>query len=188
MLTSRHVILILTLTLALAGCSGVKVKTDYDSTADFSAYDTYAWASQPSESNTGRTDRRGVPTLQQIQQAVDGHLTAIGMRKVSEDEANLLITNDLGVYEKKQINDPYYAFYAIELYEEGSLTLDFIDAKTGHLIWSGTGRRRLRHTAHKIGPYGMRFAETSERRQWRVQEMVDAILSKYPPGHDAVKD
>ena len=49
----RHIhALVLTLSLALWGCTDFKVKTDHDPTADFSSFKTFAFAG-PAEMNKG---------------------------------------------------------------------------------------------------------------------------------------
>src|SRR5689334_8078442 len=65
----------LLLLLALVGCVGAKVSTDYDPAASFSKYKTYAWLKGGEAPN---------PTVEQrIRTAIDGQLAAKGLTKVA---------------------------------------------------------------------------------------------------------
>ena len=50
--------------------------------------------------------------------------------------------------------------------------LDVIDAKTGALLWRGSTEGRLRDL------------RTPEERTARVNEVVAAVIAKFPPGED----
>ena len=51
---------------------------------------------------------------------------------------------------------------------EGSLYIDLIDAEKKELIWQGIGTASL--------------TQEMEKKQERINEIVSAILEKYPPG------
>ena len=52
---------------------------------------------------------------------------------------------------------------------EGTLFIDFIDAKTNELIWQGIGVADL-------------VMSTVEKKEARINEIVTKILAEYPPG------
>jgi hypothetical protein len=149
--------------VVVGACSGVKVRTDYEPGTDFSAYRTYAWLPP-----TPTVDASEL-LIERVRRAVDEELAARGMEKVAEEDAALRISERVSVVEKIQVNDPYYAYNQFDTYEEGTLLIDFVDAATHKLVWRGTGQSRLRDY------------KTPEERDQRVQEVVRAILKKYPP-------
>src|SRR5262245_12394631 len=86
--------------VGLAGCSGYKVRSDFDPGANLEDRDTYAWTAplpQPSPDSTVADARLaespppGGPIANadllavEIQRAVDNQLAAKGMRRVSRD-------------------------------------------------------------------------------------------------------
>lgn len=73
---------------------------------------------------------------------------------------------------------PYWGYWggywepgrvSIYEYEEGSLILDFVDAKTKELIWHGSAKAIVGNE------------KTPEERQKKIYETVQKILEKYPP-------
>ena len=153
----------LLLTVLLCGCTGVRVQSDYAAGTDFRSFETYAWL--PHEDRDASD-----PLLEErVQRAVDGELTAKGMRRVPPNEASLLVTYRVAVEEKVQVNDPYYATFQFETYEQGTLFVDLVDPKANLLVWRGVGETRLKHQ------------KTPEERTERVREVVEAILEQYPP-------
>ena len=178
------VALALALVLGLASCSGLKVSDDYDPAADFALYGSYAWLPRPdpTESAPGRIDDGLL--RQRIERAVDESLSAKGMRRVeAAGDATLLVTSHISVEQKLRVNTTNYGYgygrwgyygggytdTTVDQYEEGTLILDFIDAKTKQLVWRGMAQSRLKEMA------------TPEEREARVREAVAAILEKYPP-------
>lgn len=162
MLTLRRALLVLT--LAAAGCSGVDVRSDYEPATDFAAYRTYAWLPQ---TPTAQVDEL---VIGRIQRAVDAALDAKGLRPVSADEADLMVNQSVSVTEKLRVSDPYYSYEPYELYREGTLVIDLVDAETRQLVWRGTGQTRLAEL------------KTPEEREERVRRVVEAILARFPPG------
>ena len=73
---------------------------------------------------------------------------------------------------------PYWGYWggywepgrvSIYEYEEGSLILDFVDAKTKELIWHGSAKAIVGNE------------KTPEERQKKIYETIQKILEKYPP-------
>ena len=166
---NRLPLLALVLAFVLPACSGLKVNSDYDAEADFSVYATFAWLPAPVASDEAQA--RGVSEIlgERIQRAVDANLATKNMRKVSKAEAQLLVTYHLSVEEKIEFNDPYYAYDRVSTYEEGTMLIDLIDAKTERLIWRGSAQARIKNL------------DSAEQREERIREVVAAILAQYPP-------
>jgi len=155
--------------LVLTGCTIIKVRSDFDPKADFSEYETFAWLEQdpPAEASTDPMISELV--LDRIHVAVDRGMAAQWMQMVPAEEAQLLVAYHISIEQRVQITDPYYAYDTAKTYDEGTLVIDFIDAKTNKLVWRGVGQTRLRSY------------KTPEQRQQRVDEVVDKIFEQYPP-------
>ena len=54
-------------------------------------------------------------------------------------------------------------------YEEGSLILDFVDAKSKKLIWRGSAKAQIDNV------------DTPEKSEKLINEAVKEILKEYPP-------
>jgi len=173
-----------TIGLALPGCSGFKVSSDFDPEVDFSKYGSYAWLPRPDPTKDPEASRRDGLLIQRIERAVDASLTTKGMRRVEPEAGpSLLVTEHISVEQKLRVNTTNYGYgygrwgyygggYTdtyVDQYEEGTLILDFIDAQTKQLVWRGSVQSRLRDES------------TPEARDARVRAAVNAILDRYPP-------
>lgn len=150
------------LAVALVGCAATKptLRTEYDRTADFSAYRTYAYA-QPLG-----TDKAGYSTLttQHFKNAIDTQLGARGYRRV-ESDPDLLVNFNANATEKTDVRSTptatlgvgYYGYrYGMytnfPLYREdvetvrykvGTANVDVVDARRKQLVWEGVAEGRL---------------------------------------------
>lgn len=146
----------------LAGCAatGPSIRTDYDRSADFSAYRTYAYV-QPLG-----TDRAGYSTLttQHFKGAIDAQLAARGYRRV-ESDPDLLVNVNANATEKVDVRAAptatigvgYYHYryglysgfplYRNDVetvrYRVGTANVDVVDAKRKQLVWEGIAEGRL---------------------------------------------
>lgn len=173
----------------LGGCSaGLSVHQDYDPSADFAAYQTYAWSTQQ-QSPTGDPRLDNDLTVQRIRGAVDAELAARGFRQVDADAAGFLIAYYATIGQKVDVYPttttlgygwgPYYhgGYYGTTMtttdvyeYEEGTLILDFIDGKTKNLVWRGTGKKALASTP-----------APPEEQERRLRAVASQILAQFPP-------
>lgn len=166
-------ILFLSFALFLGSCSSVRVVSDYDKAIDFTHYKTYAFH-KPSvdEAKISDLDKR------RILHAIDRELAAKGM--IKSEDPQLII----GIYTKEQERvDIYQDYYGWGWYPyyypfgpssrvsrstEGTLFIDFLDAKSKSLIWQGIG-------------YSDLIVSDMERKEKRINEIVAKILEAYPP-------
>jgi hypothetical protein len=149
--------------LGLAGCSSIEVNSDWLPDADFAGLETFAWKEPPPAQNPDEL------LFDRIRRATVDQLLAKGLREVSPEEADAHVMASVGVEEKVRVNDPYYAYDAIETYEEGTLSLRIVEPRSGRTLWVGTGKTRLRD------------AKTPEERSERVRRVVQAVLAEFPP-------
>lgn len=145
----------LALAAALAGCSSVKVNTQYDPTAKFAEYRTYAWITTPPGDEQAPPIRNpAVRAL--VVTAVDREMARKGLVLVTPDQDPDFLVSVLG-YSRSRIEVQTYGYaYAgayvygpwgpgavavpatdVSEYKDGTLLLDFVDAKTHKLVWRG---------------------------------------------------
>ena len=138
---------------AVGGCAGPKVITDFDPSAEFSAFHTFAF--------TGLTDRDQGGVLdnsllrKRIEEIVGQQLTAKGLRQVGvEDRSDLLVHFWVRVKDKQRVEStgmtagPYGGRYGgagyygggvtTYEYEEGTLIVDLAESSKEELVWRAT--------------------------------------------------
>jgi hypothetical protein len=177
---SRLLSLFLGLTLA-AGCSGLRVNTDFDPSFPFAQLGRYAWLPDP-------PDHSSHPQLHnslidgRVRGSVDRQLAERGFKQVSAEEADFLVNYYLGLetrfdtqtvssgvgYGRRGWYGGAHTETRVTQFEEGSLLLDFLDPDR-NLIWRGSARARVRE---KSSP---------QQREQRIDEAVQAILERFPP-------
>jgi|SRR6478672_6171334 len=163
----------------LTACNPVKVNSDYDKSTSFEGYKTYAY-------QKGGIDKVEISDLdkKRILRSIDEVMAAKGFTK--SENPDLLI--NFFTKEREQINvTPQYSVgwqygwsYGwnpwtwpghsgnVSKYTEGTLTIDFIDAKKNELIWQGIGEGSL--------------TKDVEKKDENIKEFVTSILNQYPPG------
>lgn len=166
--------------LAAGGCTGPEVRTDFDSSVDFSAFHTFAF--------TGLTDRDQGGVLdnalvrKRIEDIVGQELTAKGLRQVGlEDHPDLLVHFWVGVKDKQIVEStgpyyggrygrgpgPYGGGVTTYEYEEGTLIVDLAESSKKELVW----RARI------VGI----MAESTEQNTEMVKAGVAKAFENYPP-------
>jgi hypothetical protein len=177
---------------AVAGCSSMKTMVGYDKKVNFTGYKTYAWIPYPA---TQRADvRLDYDFLNQaIHTSVNDALRKKNVTEISSGEPDFRIRWYVAIDEDvtdTQVSS-YYGFagnagwgydengqwdYTSPLYQNyqrtytvGSLVIDFVDGKTGKLIWRGGAQ-----SAVKTGL-------SREQRQQMIQEAVEKMLANFPP-------
>jgi len=159
-------------------CSPIyNVKYDYDTKTDFASLKTYDWLPIPAKADIDRLN------VERIKNAVNSQMVAKGLRK-TPDNPDFLIASHVGKKGKVRIADwgygygrqgRYWGGYGgprgvdVYEYEEGSLILDFVDAKSKKLIWRGSAKAQTN------------TVKTPEKREKLITEAVQKILDKFPP-------
>ena len=169
--------------LALAGCSSISVNHDYDTHADFTTYQTFAWMerSQEMPANAEQAEQSSDLLDRRIRGSIEGELAHRGMAQVTGSEADLLVVYHLGTQEKVQVTDwgysysNYYWGYGgrqIDVYQytQGTLIIDLVDAGTQNLVWRGSGTKTIDRTQ-----------KSPEQLQANIDEAVGRIMQSYPP-------
>jgi hypothetical protein len=158
-------------------CSSITTSADYDKSAGFSQYKTYAWKDVDPKQNE-LLDRR-------VKSAVDAQLAAKGLRKVDADP-DLWVVYHAQLSEQTQINtyDTGWGYgwgwrgygygggmstTTVSKIPVGTLIVDLVDAKEKQLKWRGTASKTLDPSA------------TAEERDKNVNAAVEKMLAGYPP-------
>jgi hypothetical protein len=136
--------------LALAGCATLRVDSYVERGADFSRYRSYAWAERGGfATGDPRLDNNRFFT-QRIEEAVDMQLAARGFEKASVGSADVLLhihahmdqrvhTAEFDVIDGRCIDRDCRP----EVYDAGTLMVDFMDRRTNRLAWRGWAERSL---------------------------------------------
>lgn len=147
--------LVMILALGLLACTSFNVKTDYDSTADFTTFKTFSFAGLADVNKGGIYDNS--LTQKRIESAVVRELTAKGLRQVGLDEpSDLLVHYWFNVQDKQRLESGgtsvgvarYGGGYGWGMgygggvttvdYKEGTLILDLVEPAKKQLVWRAT--------------------------------------------------
>jgi len=140
--------------LAAGGCTTPKVITDFDPSAEFSSFHTFAFSGLTDLDQGGVLDNSLM--RKRVEEIVGRQLTAKGLRQVDvEDRSDLLVHFWVSVKDKQRVEGagmaagPYGArygrgagFYGSGIttyeYEEGTLIVDLAESSKKELVWRAT--------------------------------------------------
>jgi len=158
----------------LIACSSVNVVTDYDHSASFDRYKTYSLVPSTDQLPLSPSGEGA------LRDSLRTHLGSRGLTEVSEN-ADIHVVRHVSTKEKVTVHQspgvpyPYgrYGMWAgapsmytdVTQYTEGTLILDFVDAKTQKLVFRGT----ITGTVGK-----------PETNAERIREGVEKIVQDYP--------
>ncbi|MBS1818871.1 MAG: DUF4136 domain-containing protein [Acidobacteria bacterium] len=166
-------LVLLTTATALSACAPMRVNASLERGMDFARYTSYTWAAE---------DRFGTgdPRLDnneffesRLQATADRLLAARGLEKTTPATAALVVHYHANATQKIDVNalDRPYGYCDdchSSIYDAGTITLDFVDARTNKLVWRGWAEGSLE---------GIDNQETIE---WRVDQAVTKILARLP--------
>jgi hypothetical protein len=163
--------------MAFCSCATTQVSQDYDSSADFSRYKTFAWL-KGSQEKSGDTWIDSPLIDARVRAAVEKTLASGGYKKISGDSADFYVVYDLSM-EKMYNMQPMRGYISIggigisssgaTEYEEGLLVINIDDAKTRKTVWRGWTTCRLKEHL------------TPERTTETINKAVEKILAQFPP-------
>lgn len=170
--------------LCAFGCSSLQVGYDYDPSVDFSRYRTWYWL-PPTSDGDPRTSNDLLNA--RIRNAVEEALAAKGYRRAPTGEGDFGVGYHTAIEGKLDVRtiDTYYGYgpgwghYGglggmgtetyVDQYDQGTLLLDVVDARTHRLAWRGSASARV---VEGLQP---------EERAARIRKAVDEMLAKFPP-------
>lgn len=171
--------------IGLTACATLRVGSDHDPAAKFSAYHTYVW--MPPHTKPYISSNPLV--LERAHDAIEAALTAKGYRRIDNTaQADFVVDFTIGSRERIDVTsypapyagpwlwrDPYWwgaPFWGRQVdvrhYRQGTLSIDIFDARTHRPVWHGWARKEL--TRADI-----------EHSASSIREAVDAILARFPP-------
>lgn len=153
--------------VALFGCATMSVRTAYDSKVDFADYRIFAWVG---------VDRANPPSEwvdKLVRTAVEQELMAKGYQKANGTKADFLVAYDTAL-EERTVWQPVITGTGIVAlqnvcrytYREGTLTIDFIDSRSGQAIWRGCAIDMV--------------SDRSDAER-KIKPAVKQILERFPP-------
>lgn len=163
----------------LSSCNSVKVVADYDSNADFNSYKTFAFY-KPG------IDKAAISDLdkKRVLRAIESELLAKGF--IKSENPDMLVSFFTKSRERVNVNQNNNTGFGwglgwnpwmmngmnnninVSQFTEGTLLVDFIDAKKKELVWQGIGTGALK-------------IDNREKKEARINEFVKEIISKFPP-------
>jgi len=178
--TRSVVVLLITALLGCGGCVGPDVRTDFDPSAKFAQFKTYAFAGLTDMNKGGVLDNSLL--RKRLEHMVTQQLAMKGLRQVSlEQHPDLLVHYWVGVVEKERVESTGpapgagvwrggYGYRNVTTYEykEGTLVVDLVEAGKKELVWRATVVETLRDSADK----NMEVAN----------EGIAKAFQDYPPG------
>jgi hypothetical protein len=175
----KNIVLVFMLCFATGGYAAPLPVTDYDTAADFAALKTFDW--MPVTGNAAGDEL----LVKKIRNTVDAQLQAKGCNKAA-DNPDFLIGMELsgktisggstgvGV----SVGIPVGRMGRVSVgggksktseKKEGTLVIDFVDAKTKSLVWRAT-------VTDAVNP-----SATPEQKQQKIDEVIAAMLAQFPP-------
>jgi hypothetical protein len=176
----KNLLLLVCLLVMAASCSSIKVSSDFDKTAGFKSYKTYAFTPEALALPLDDINRN------RLLGAVEKELAAKGFTK--SDNPDVLI--NLTIKTKTQqtataTNSGGYGYGAgyrygygggysttyinYDSYTDGTLIVDMIDASKKQLVWQGRGTKTIDEDA------------SQQRREENINYAVKQIFITYPP-------
>jgi len=171
--------------IALAGCAGQRVSTDYSPSVGFTQYRTFALVSRPDSASHQLLDDR-------VRNAVEAQLESKGLSEADPKAADLFVGYGVVDHTHKEINTygtgggwgwggwgwrrrwgvawPTSLQSSIDSYTDGTVVVSLVDAKTRRVVWQGQAADVLSL------PIGDPAKATRS-----IDEAVSKIFAKYPP-------
>ncbi|RIL05091.1 MAG: hypothetical protein DCC71_11740 [Proteobacteria bacterium] len=161
---------------AVLGC-GVPVAVERDPGARYGAWKSWSWLPR---SPVARGDTAWTLIDERVRSSFEREMKARGLRKVERERPDFLVTYYAALDAPIDAKAIAYAAggplgarsaaNAMGQYEQGSLLLDVLDAKSGKLVWRGAGRRVIEPEQTP--------AERRERIDAAVVSMVDEFTAR----------
>ena len=175
----KSIMLVLMLCISVAGYAAPAVNYDYDTAADFAALKTFDW--MPATGNAAGDEL----LVKKIRNTVDAQLQAKGCNKATENPDFLIgmelsgktitggstgvgVSVGIPVGRAGRISVGGGKSKAKEK-KEGTLVMDFVDAKTKSLVWRATFTDAVNPSA------------TPEQKQQKIDSVIAEMLAQFPP-------
>jgi hypothetical protein len=129
----------------LAGCAAMTVGSHIESAAGFSEYQTFAWGPRDALPTGDPRLDANIFFRDHVEGAIEKQLVKRGLRQVVSNPADLRVHYHANVRQRIDVEatDREYGCAAgtrephVVEFEEGTLVVDVIDARTNRLVWRG---------------------------------------------------
>ena len=167
--------------LVLVACTTLRVDSDFDRSADFSAYHAFSWLPRT------QYGTRNPLVAQRAREAIQSELAQKGFTYTSDAAStDVIVDFTIGARERMDISSypapyagPWYGGYPwwgysywgnevdVRQYREGTLAIDVFDARTHKPVWHGWAKKELTHA-------------DLEHSEAPIRKAVQAVLEKFP--------
>jgi hypothetical protein len=171
--------------IILASCAPyIYVTRDYDRRADFGTYKTYNWMPRPDKMpRSARAALERNPLLDKHIRDITEQILATKGMTLSTTNPDILINYYVGYNDRIDINNwgyfygPFWGYYwpglgpyDVYSYKEGTLVMDFVDAKKNEMVWRGVAEEDI---------FTYDYAPMITESQ--VARILTKMLALYPP-------
>ncbi len=169
----------MTVLVAVTACASIQIRTDYDESVDFSVLHTFAWV-EPPKSENPQPFIDNTLLRKRVRDAVEAELIRKGYRSAAREDADFLATFSVTLLDRTRgasygASGGYYGGYhgfgiglrshsAVSSYQEGTLIVDVLDAKTEQLIWRG---------------WALDAVPTTDRSQERIELAITRVFERF---------
>ncbi|HPE76341.1 MAG TPA: DUF4136 domain-containing protein [Draconibacterium sp.] len=175
----KKYLLILVL-FAFVGCASLKIGYDYDKTADFSKYKTFAISEETMKiTNLNQLNRDRLINAAKAEMAAKGFTESsnpdvILDLRVKGNEVQTATATTTGGYGYGYGRWGYGGGFSTtqvnyDKYVEGSLFITLVDKATEKIVWQGTGKKTIDENA------------SPEKKEASINNAVKQIFTNYPP-------
>jgi hypothetical protein len=170
--------------LALTACSTLRVASDFDRSASFAGYHSFAWMPREHHGSANAL------VVQRAHDAIDTELKARGFTAVADPaSADFVVDYTIGARERTDIQTypagyvapdwwgyrgwwgyPYWGTEVdVRQYREGTLSIDMFDGRSHRPVWHGWATKELSRS-------------DVEHSEAPIRAAVAAVLARFPPG------
>ena len=171
----------------IGGCATVQVGSDYDRSASFANYHSFALMKREHHGTTPATNPL---VVQRAEDAIKAELQRKGYPLTTDPAAaDFIVDFTIGSQERTDINsypdpyvgpgwgwgrrgwwgDPYWGdSLDVRQYREGTLSIDIFDARTHRPVWHGWAKKEISR-------------KDIEHSEEPIRKAVAAVLEKFPP-------
>jgi hypothetical protein len=180
----RRLLLVLTITAAVAGCAVMTVSSHIERNVNFTEYVTYDWG-PPDNLPVGDPRLDNNPFFKDyVQGAIEKKLAAKGYERAVTGEPDLLVHYHASVNQRVEVfaADARYGYCydncepRIVDYEEGTLVVDVVDRNTSKVVWRGWSQDTMNGVI-----------DNQDRLKKQVDEGVTKMMELLPRGGAALR-
>jgi hypothetical protein len=165
------------LILIASSCATIKVSSDFDKTAQFSGYKTYAFTPEALNLNVEELNRKRLITATENELSLKGFtksenpdvLIDIKISGEKKQTATATSTGGYGYGYRYGWGGGGTTYVNYDSYVEGTVFINMIDALKKEVVWQGRGVGTIDPTA------------SADKREKNINYAIKQIFTKYPP-------